>query len=149
MPVWRKARGRRTALACRRLSATKDAKKEDRTIVNHFHGVSSSAEAWRNVWADRSECLENSRTLTETSCATKKQIPKSLKLEHRERSAAQREPGQLEDFIRAAREVMQRELQERCFDRKILTVPTARHECTESSPASVQHRGNFVHDIPP
>ena len=48
-----------------------------------------------------------------------KVLPQSLKLKHRERSVEQREPGKLEDFIRVAREVMQRELQERCFDRKI------------------------------
>ena len=48
-----------------------------------------------------------------------KLLPKSLKLEHLERSAEQWEPGQIEDFIRAAREVMQGELQEGCFDRKI------------------------------
>ena len=48
-----------------------------------------------------------------------KLLPQSLKLKHRERSVEQREPGNLEDFIRVAREVIQRELQERCFDRKI------------------------------
>ena len=48
-----------------------------------------------------------------------KLLPQSLKLNHRVRSVEQREPGKLEDFIRVAREVMQRELQEWCFDRKI------------------------------
>jgi hypothetical protein len=48
-----------------------------------------------------------------------KLLPQSLKLKHRELSVEQREPGKLEDFIRVVREVMQRELQERCFDRKI------------------------------
>ena len=55
----------------------KDDKKEDRTIVNHFHGVFYSAEVRRNLWANRSECLENSGTLTETACATMKQIRSS------------------------------------------------------------------------
>ena len=41
-----------------------------------------------------------------------KLLPQSLKLEHRERSAEQREPGKLEDFIRVSREVTKRELQE-------------------------------------
>ena len=35
------------------------------------------------------------------------------------RSTEQRESAQLEDFIRVTREVMQRELQEWCFDRKM------------------------------
>ena len=48
-----------------------------------------------------------------------KPLPQSLKLKHRERSVEQRETGKLEHFIRVAREVIQRELQERCFDRKI------------------------------
>jgi hypothetical protein len=42
----------------------KDAKKEDRTIFNHFHGVSSSTEARRNV-CDRQIGVENSGTLKE------------------------------------------------------------------------------------
>ena len=46
-------------------------------------------------------------------------LPQSLKLKHHEPSVEQREPGKLEDFIRVSREVMQRELQERCFDQKI------------------------------
>ena len=45
-----------------------------------------------------------------------KLLPQSLKLKHHERSVEQRKPGNLEDFIRVAREVIQRELQERCFD---------------------------------
>ncbi len=36
-------------LSCWWWSVRKDTKKEDRTIVNHFHGVSSSVEARRNV----------------------------------------------------------------------------------------------------
>ena len=48
-----------------------------------------------------------------------KLLPQSLKLKHRERSVEQREPEKLEDFIRVTRQVIQRELQERCFDRKI------------------------------
>ena len=46
-----------------------------------------------------------------------KLLPQSLKLKHHERSVEQREPGKIEDFIRVTREVMQRELQERCFDK--------------------------------
>ena len=48
-----------------------------------------------------------------------KLLTQSLKLKHHERSVEQREPGNLDDFIRITREVIQRELQERCFDRKI------------------------------
>ena len=48
-----------------------------------------------------------------------KLLPQSLKLKHHERSVEQRESGTVEHFIRVSREVMQRELQERCFDRKI------------------------------
>ena len=48
-----------------------------------------------------------------------KPLPKSLKLEHRERAVQQMEPGKLEHFICVAREVMQTQLQERCFDQKI------------------------------
>ena len=48
-----------------------------------------------------------------------KLLPQSLKLKHHERSVEQREPEKPEDFIRVTRQVMQRELQERCFDRKI------------------------------
>ena len=44
---------------------------------------------------------------------------KSLKLEHRQRSAQQMESGKLEHFICVAREVMQSQLQERCFFQKI------------------------------
>ena len=40
-----------------------------------------------------------------------KPLPKSLKLEHRQRSAQQMEPGNLEHFICVAREVMQTQLQ--------------------------------------
>ncbi len=46
-------------------------------------------------------------------------LTKSLKLEYRECSTEQREPGHLEHFIRVTREVMQRELQEWCFDPKM------------------------------
>ena len=48
-----------------------------------------------------------------------KHLPKSLKLQDRESSVEQMDPEELEDFIRLAREVMQQELQERCFDKKI------------------------------
>ena len=48
-----------------------------------------------------------------------KLLPKSLKLEHRQRSAQQMEPGKLEHFICVSREVMQTQLQERCFNQKI------------------------------
>ena len=43
-----------------------------------------------------------------------KPLPTSLKLEHRERSVQQMEPGKLEHFIRVSREVIQKQLQERC-----------------------------------
>ena len=46
-------------------------------------------------------------------------LPQSLKLNHRERTVEMRESGKLQDFIRVSREVIQRELQEWCFDRKI------------------------------
>ena len=45
-----------------------------------------------------------------------KLLPQSLKLKHHERSVEQRESGKLEDFISVGREVIQRELQEWCFD---------------------------------
>ena len=45
-------------------------------------------------------------------------LPESLKVKDRERSVEQMEPEQPEDFIRLTREVMQQELQERCFDKK-------------------------------
>ena len=48
-----------------------------------------------------------------------KHLPKSLKLQDRERSVEQMEAEELEDFIRLTNEVMQQELQERCFDNKI------------------------------
>ncbi len=46
-------------------------------------------------------------------------LSKSLKLEHRQRSVHQMDPGKLENFIRVSREVMQKQLQESCFDQKI------------------------------
>jgi hypothetical protein len=45
----------------------------------------------------------------------------SQTMEHQEMGVdgQQRDPDQLEDFIRVSRQVIQRELQERCFDPKI------------------------------
>ena len=48
-----------------------------------------------------------------------KHLPESLKFKDRERSVEQKEAEELEDFIRLVREVMQQELQERFFDKKI------------------------------
>ena len=85
-----------------------------------------------------------------------KHLPKSFKFRDRERSVEQMEPEQLEDFIRLAREVMQQELQERCFDKKIsnslgssIYVETDWHGCPESARETVHHHGNFVQDIHP
>jgi hypothetical protein len=51
-----------------------DTTKEDHTIGNHFHGVSSSVETQTSVWTDRSTFLDPSGQSTETSWVTKKTI---------------------------------------------------------------------------
>jgi hypothetical protein len=68
-----------------------------------------------------------------------KYLPESLKFKDRERSVEEMEAGELEDFIRLAREVMHQELQECCFDKKIsnslgtsMYVETDWHGCSES-----------------
>jgi hypothetical protein len=73
-----------------------------------------------------------------------KHLSESFKFKDREHSVEEMEAGELEDFIRLAREVMYQELQEGCFDKKIsnslgasIYVETVCHGCSESARKTV------------
>ena len=95
-----------------------------RTVVNHFHGFSSSTEVHRNVsgqigvtrkfWNFNKCHMRDEETNTLFKCTVF-----GLHVLHKwARGGVPFQSGQLEHFIRVAREVIQSELQEWCFDPK-------------------------------
>ena len=120
----------------------KDAQKEDRTIVNHYHGFSSSTEDRRNVCKDT---IEHNKKCTG---AQNLMFLYDLKDNYCNKDARL----EVDLHVKSCRENFKRGVStEKCRIRAWFKCicPNSPAWMYRKFSSVVHHRGNFVHDIPP